>query len=98
MSIIKIGIIGDSQTGKTSLINVYIGTGFQYNIIPTIAIVDNIKELKSSNNIKYKLKIFDTAGQENYHSLALNVFKQCLGLILVYEIDKMETFENIKNI
>ena len=97
MSILKIGIIGDTQTGKTSLINVYTEVGFQESITSTIGIVDNIKKLKSSNNKIYKLKIIDTAGQEKYHSLALNIFKQCLGLILVYEIDKNETFENIKN-
>ena len=69
MSILKIGIIGDTQTGKTSLINVYTDVGFQEIMPATIGIVDNIKNLKSSNNKIYKLKIIDTAGQEKYHSL-----------------------------
>jgi len=96
MSILKIGIIGDSQTGKTSLINVYTGFGFQENIISTIGFIDYIKELTSSNNIKYKLNIIDTAGQEKYFSLTLNTFKKCKGIILVYSIDDESSFKNIE--
>ena len=94
---LEIGIIGDSQTGKTSLINVYCGNSFEENIISTIGYVDHIKELTSPKNINYKLKIIDTAGQEKYDSLTLYTFKKCIGLILVYSIDNENSFNNIKN-
>ena len=94
---LEIGIIGDSQTGKTSLINVYCGNSFEENIISTIGYVDHIKELTSPKNINYKLKIIDTAGQEQYDSLTLNTFKKCRGLILVYSIDNENSFNNIKD-
>ena len=94
---IEIGIIGDSQTGKTSLIINYAISGFTKDMTPTLGIDFFTLEIKSSKNIKYKLKIFDTAGQEQYHSLALNIFKKCKGLILVYSIDDIKSFENAKN-
>ena len=97
MTILQIGVIGDSQTGKTSLINVYNGVGFRENMIATIGYDDIVKELTSPNNINYKLKIIDTAGQEQYDSLTLNTFKKCRGLILVYSIDNENSFNNIKN-
>ena len=97
MTILQIGVIGDSQTGKTSLINVYNGVGFRENMIATIGYDDIVKELTSPNNINYKLKIIDTAGQEQYDSLTLNTFKKCKGLILVYSIDNENSFNNIKN-
>ena len=95
---IEIGIIGDSQTGKTSLIINYAISGFTKDMTPTLGIDFFTLEIKSSKNIKYKLKIFDTAGQEQYHSLALNIFKKCKGLILVYSINNKESFENVKNL
>ena len=97
MSNLEIGIIGDSQTGKTNLISVYKGVGFFESITPTIGIDSYSIELTSPKNINYKLKIIDTAGQEQYDSLTLNTFKKCRGLILVYSIDNENSFNNIKN-
>ena len=97
-NIIEIGIIGDKATGKTSLINNFFNNSFYDGISSTVGFDNYIKELKSSNNIKYKLKINDTAGQEQYHSLAINIFKKCKGLILVYAINNKVSFENVKNI
>ncbi len=97
LPIIEIGIIGDTLTGKTSLINKYAGLGFSNEMTSTIGIDFFMIEIKSSKNIKYKLKIFDTAGQENYHSLALNIFKKCKGLILVYSINNKKSFLYVNN-
>ena len=94
---IEIGIIGDTQTGKTSLIINYAISGFTKDMTPTLGIDFFALEIKSSKNIKYNLKIYDTAGQEQYHSLALNIFKKCKGLILVYSINNEKSFENEKN-
>ena len=93
--LIEIALLGDTTTGKTSLINYYKELGFNENI-PTIGIDSFYKEIRASNNIKYILKIYDTAGQEQYHSLALNILKKCKGIILVYAINNEKSFENIK--
>ena len=98
MSFLEIGVIGDTKTGKTNLINIYNGLGFSETTAITIGINDYIKEIKSSNNIKFKLRIIDTAGKECYHSLSLNILKRCKGIILVYSIDNKQSFENVKNI
>ena len=96
LPIIEIGIIGDKATGKTSLINKCKGLGFSNETTSTIGIDFFTLDLKSSKGVKYTLKIYDTAGQEQYHSLALNIFKKCKGLILVYAIDNKVSFENVK--
>ena len=93
-NIIEIGIIGDTPTGKTSLINYYIWLGF--TDIPKEGFDIYIKKIKFRKK-EYRLKIYDTAGQENYHNLALNIFKNCKGLILVYSIDNNNSFDNVKN-
>lgn len=95
-NLIDITLLGDTTTGKTSLINYYKELGFNENI-PTIGIDFFYKEITSSNNIKYNLKIYDTGGQEQYHSMALNILKKCKGIILVYAINNEKSFKNITN-
>ena len=70
MSFLEIGVIGDTETGKTNLINIYNNLGFSEETLKTIGINDYIKEIKSSNNIKFKLRIFDTSGCEQYHGIS----------------------------
>jgi small GTP-binding protein len=94
--IIEIGIIGDTQTGKTSLTNYYTGLGFTDRMTATVGIDLYVKTIKYRKK-EYKLKIYDTAGQEIYHNLALNIFRKCQGLILVYSIDNTNSFDNVKN-
>ena len=47
------------------------------------------------NNIIYQ--IWDTAGQEKYKSLAKIFYKDAAVAILVYDITREESFEEIKN-
>ena len=61
--VINIAVIGDSCTGKTYLINKYLGINDMY-AIGTIGIEIKIKIIKSSDNVNYKLKIWDTPGIE----------------------------------
>lgn len=54
--------------------------------------VDKIIEL---NKIKYKLIIWDTIGQEKYRSISKLFLTEAKIVILVYCIDKKDTFENL---
>ena len=48
------------------------------------------------NNQILKLEIWDTAGQERYRSLTTMFYKEANGAILVYDITRKESFEQIK--
>ena len=52
------------------------------------------KRILSDGN-KYKVIIYDTAGQERYKSLSLNSIKHCDGVILIYDITNRESFKSI---
>eukprot|EP01084_Bolivina_argentea_P227944 385061_1 len=47
-----------------------------------------------TNNVK--LELWDTAGQERYHALAPMYYRGASGAILVYDITRNESFEQIK--
>ena len=44
-----------------------------------------------------KLQIWDTAGQERYRALAKMFYKDANAAILVYDVTRKETFDELKN-
>ena len=94
--IINIFLIGDSQTGKTSILNRFIGNPFNEKQIATIGIDNYITEIELKNRKKIKIQIYDTAGQEQYRSNAFQILKtKCEGIVLIYSINNEGTFNNI---
>ena len=87
--------LGDGQVGKTSLILRYTNDYFGNNYIATIGFDYKFKNEKLKNGEEITVKIFDTAGQEKYRSLAANFLKKADGIILVYDITYKISFENL---
>ena len=87
--------LGDGQVGKTSLILRYTNDYFGNNYIATIGFDYKFKNEKLKNGEEITVKIFDTAGQEKYRSLAANFLKKADGIILVYDITYKKSFENL---
>ena len=47
--------------------------------------------------MQVKLQIWDTAGQERFRTITVSYFKGAHGIILLYDVTDMETFESIRN-
>jgi len=94
-TIISISMLGDSQTGKTCIVSTFNGIKFNEKNISSIGVDFLVKEIEMKNGIKLKLKIWDTAGQEMYHSMALNCLKSALGIIYIFDVTKKNTLNSI---
>ena len=90
-------IIGNSGVGKTSILQRYILNEFYENTLSTIGLNSTEKEITLKNGKKIKLKLFDTAGQEKYHSLSRSYFRNVDGVLFVYSVNDLKSFENIKD-
>ena len=91
----KILILGDSSVGKTSLLLQFCDDKFDPETLTTVGI-DYKKKFIMRHGKKIQLQICDTAGQERFRSIAKNYFKNCDGIIIVYDISNFKSFENIK--
>jgi len=49
------------------------------------------------DDIKYKLQIWDTAGQEKYRAIVQTYYKGAMGIILLYSVEDARSFQNIEN-
>ena len=91
---IKIVLIGEMFTGKTSLINVYFDLEFTNDIPSTLSPSVSQKELKF-NGTSYIIHMWDTAGQEKYRSMTKIFIKGAQIVIFVYDITNESTFEKL---
>ena len=93
---INIFLIGDSKTGKTSIIKTLLGFPFLEEMITTIGFDNYITEIELKNKKKINLQIYDTAGQEKYRSIAFQLLKtKCEGIVFIYSIDDENSFNSI---
>ena len=92
---IKLMIIGETKTGKTSLISRYCKGDFAESpYLSTIGIDFQIKNL-TINSKKIRLQIWDTAGQERFRNIAKNYYQSSDGFIIVYDITNSESFQTL---
>jgi small GTP-binding protein len=89
-------VIGDSTVGKTSILHRYTEQKFTPSHLATVGIDYFTKDERINNKI-IRVKIWDTAGQERYKSLTNAFFRNAQGIILVYDVTNMDSFESLKD-
>ena len=91
---IKTILVGMSGVGKTNIINAITGQKFEENkfTTSTSSFVDKFMTVR---NKKYRLEIWDTAGQEKFRSLTKIFIKDSKIVIFVYDITTRSSFEEI---
>ena len=92
--IYKIVLIGDSGVGKTNLFLRYLKNKFDYNSKATVGVEFGSKNIKIDDTI-IKAQIWDTAGQERYRSITSAYYKGSHGALVVYDVTKTESFNNV---
>lgn len=96
---IKILVVGDMGVGKSCISRRYAFDTFTEDYMTTygIGFFDKSVVFEEYNNIPVNMKIFDTAGQEKYQSLSSIFFKDAPIVILVFDVNRIDTFESIKS-
>ena len=93
----KVSLIGDSGTGKTSMITRFIDNVFKSETSTTIGVDFKIVSFNLGNETYAKMQIWDTCGSERFKSLTASFLKTCSAFILVFDLTRLSTFQNIDN-
>jgi small GTP-binding protein len=94
----KVVLLGDSGVGKTCIITRFVSSSFDANMTSTNGASYCTKLVKYEQLGKnLLLDVWDTAGQEKYRSLTKFFYKDAAAVILVYDITREDSFENMKN-
>lgn len=92
--IFKVVLIGDTGVGKTNLLSRYLKNEFSFDSKTTVGVEFGSKRFEI-DGYKIKGQIWDTAGQERFRSITNAYYKGAKGALLVYDVTRRETFENI---
>ena len=91
----KIIVLGDSFVGKSCIMIKAVKNVFEPNYKSTIGF-EFLDYSINIDNCNIKLQIWDTCGQETYHSLISNFYHSSALAILVYAINNLQSFENLE--
>jgi len=91
----KLLLIGDSSVGKSCLLLRFADDSFVDTYISTIGVDFKIRTV-DLNGKTVKLQIWDTAGQERFRTITSSYYRGAHGIIIVYDVTDMESFNNIK--
>ena len=94
----KVVLLGESGVGKTCIIARFINNTFEDNIMSTTgaSYAGKTMTFDEFQGKSIKFEIWDTAGQEKYRALTKIFYKDAGVAILVYDITRKESFEEIK--
>ena len=92
----KILLLGDSEVGKSCFLMRYADNVFVENYITTIGLDYKLKYVQLDSGQVIKVQLWDTAGQDRYRTIAKNYYKGSHGILLLYDVTKSSSFENIR--
>ena len=89
-------IIGDSQVGKTSFLSYYANGSFNINYLATAGLELFTKD-DIIDNKTIRIELWDTAGQEKFYSLTSGFFHNAQGIMVMFDVTCVNSFENVRN-
>ena len=95
-AVYKILLLGDSEVGKSCFLMRYSDNVFVENYITTIGLDYKLKYVQLDTGETIKVQLWDTAGQDRYRTIAKNYYKGSHGILLLYDVTKLSSFENIR--
>ena len=95
IAMVNIIIIGDASVGKSNLLLRFNNNQFDDALKPTIG-ADFYSKTMDLEGQKVNTKFWDTAGQERYRAIGGRFFKDAHGILLVYDVTRKETFDNLE--
>ena len=90
----KLLLVGDNDTGKTSLMTGFTGRDFCTHYVPTIG-VDFATRIIVLDGIKIKLQMWNTSSASRFHTIRHYFFRGARGVLVVYDATKEKTFDNV---
>ncbi|KAG5416705.1 TEM1 [Candida metapsilosis] len=92
---LKIGLIGDSQIGKTSLMVKYVEGSFDEDYIQTLGVNFMDKRIQI-RNITIMFSIWDLGGQKEFINMLPLVSNDAVAILFMFDLTRKSTLNSIK--
>eukprot|EP00485_Elphidium_margaritaceum_P019329 CAMPEP_0202721904 /NCGR_PEP_ID=MMETSP1385-20130828/152737_1 /ASSEMBLY_ACC=CAM_ASM_000861 /TAXON_ID=933848 /ORGANISM="Elphidium margaritaceum" /LENGTH=225 /DNA_ID=CAMNT_0049386323 /DNA_START=11 /DNA_END=688 /DNA_ORIENTATION=- len=95
-NVVKILVIGDHNTGKTSLVRRYVYKQFdEYSTEATIGMDIASKHVRVEQ-LTLKVQLWDIAGQDRFIGLAPTYYRHAVAAIVAFDITSASSLQNAK--
>ena len=91
---LKIVVIGDTNVGKTCLLQTYSTNNFPLDYVPTV--FDNYSIPISVDHVVYQLNVWDTSGSETYEEMRPLSYTSTDCFMITFSVTDEESFHKIK--
>lgn len=92
---VKVTVVGDGHVGKTCMLVVYVDKKFPERYIPTV--FDNYNSTIKVDGEEYDVKLWDTAGQEDYERLRPLSYTNTTCFLICFSIQSQDSYENVRS-
>ncbi|TRY59281.1 hypothetical protein DNTS_016358 [Danionella cerebrum] len=89
----KIVVVGDTQCGKTSLLNVFAKDSFPENYVPTV--FENYTASFEVDTLRVELSLWDTSGSPYYDNVRPLSYPDADAVLICFDIGRPATLDNV---
>jgi len=93
--VVKVGMVGDSQIGKTSLMVKYVEGNFDEDYIQTLG-VNFMEKTITIRNTEITFSIWDLGGQKEYVNMLPLVCNEAVAILFMFDLSRKSTLNSIK--
>lgn len=93
--VLKVGMVGDSQIGKTSLMVKYVEGSFDEDYIQTLG-VNFMEKTISIRNTEITFSIWDLGGQREFVSMLPLVCNDAVAILFMFDLTRKATLNSVK--
>ncbi|XP_029017704.1 ras-related protein Rab-19-like [Betta splendens] len=90
----KIILIGDSNVGKTSVVQNFKSRTFSERQQNTIGVDFTVRTVDIDGR-KVKIQVWDTAGQERFRTITQSYYRSAHGAVIAYDLTRSSTFDSV---
>ncbi|EGV94231.1 Ras-related protein Rab-19 [Cricetulus griseus] len=90
----KVILIGDSNVGKTCVVQHFKSGVYSESQQNTIGVDFTVRSLEIDGK-KVKMQVWDTAGQERFRTITQSYYRSAHAAIIAYDLTRRSTFESV---
>uniref|UniRef100_A0A8C6SPN9 Ras-related protein Rab-19 n=1 Tax=Neogobius melanostomus TaxID=47308 RepID=A0A8C6SPN9_9GOBI len=92
----KVILIGDSNVGKTCVVQNFKSGVFSEKQQNTIGVDFTVRTLDIEGK-KVKMQVWDTAGQERFRTITQSYYRSAHAALIAYDITRRSTFDSVQH-